>query len=79
MPKVTYMNKEIDITKDTNLEDLISKLKPSREEYKKEYNKVYYQKNKKNNIIICSCGKEIKAYSLSKHKKSKHHQNYLNI
>jgi group I intron endonuclease len=39
----------------------------------------YYQKNieKYNEIIVCECGVEITKGSLSRHTKSKQHQNYL--
>ena len=61
------------------------KHKSKDEDYVKNYNKMYYEKNKlvrkeisdKNNIIFtCDCGKRVKFNSLNYHRKTEYHQLY---
>ena len=62
------------------------------QDYYQNYNKKYYEEHKDKikernrnsfkeeyrRIVICECGKEIKHYSIPKHKLSKRHLEYLN-
>ena len=90
--EIEFNNKnELRIIERFHIEDISIKLTlnteiPSRtvKEYRKEYSKIYRQKNKdiinnkKNIKIICECGTIASKSNISQHKKSKKHINFIN-